>query len=166
MSPASDQYSTYNLPALQTALDHLGYKCWHSTHCFGNKTQCKRWIAALDGKYLNKGPPPTRADFDAIFQRYTAVSADPPAFAFVEELVAAYPDAKVILYERDEDSWYDSFSKTVQHAMFRWDMNLASMVDSELVGPVRDMQRRWVEVWWKVRSEKEMAGEYCRDPRA
>lgn len=31
---------------------------------------------------------------------------DIPAALFVEELVEAYPDAKVILTVRDVDSWY------------------------------------------------------------
>lgn len=36
----------------------------------------------------------------------------PTAF-FAEELIATYPDAKVIVMERDFDKWYHSMSKTV-----------------------------------------------------
>ena len=36
----------------------------------------------------------------------------PTAF-FAEELIAAYPDAKVIVMERDFDKWYHSMSNTI-----------------------------------------------------
>jgi hypothetical protein len=41
-----------------------------------------------------------------------AVCDIPPA-AFAEELIAAYPDAKVVIVNRDVDSWYKSMEKTV-----------------------------------------------------
>ncbi|KAF2483080.1 hypothetical protein BDY17DRAFT_141064 [Neohortaea acidophila] len=141
---------------MQAALDQLGYKCWHSTLCFGDNAQCRRWGAAMEGKYANNTPP-TRADFDVLFQGYNAVSADPPAFAFVEELVASYPNAKIILVERDEDAWYNSYAATTQHALFRWDMHFVSNIDPDVVGPVRDMQQAWVRLWWKCKTEAEMS---------
>ena len=36
-----------------------------------------------------------------------------PCILFVDELLAAYPSAKVILTERDVDSWVVSMNKTV-----------------------------------------------------
>lgn len=144
-------------PAIQTALNHLGYKCWHSTLCFGDNVQCRRWVEAIENKYL-RASAPSRKDFDLIFAGYDAVSADPPAFAFVEDLVAAYPEAKIILIERDEDEWYESFAATVQHAMHRRDLNFIADIDPTLIGPVRDFQRAWMHLWWKVRTEYEMRG--------
>ena len=41
--------------------------------------------------------------------------ADYPAAIFPAELMAAYPDAKVILTVRNEDKWYDSMMKTMWH---------------------------------------------------
>jgi hypothetical protein len=35
---------------------------------------------------------------------------DQPAILFAEELLVAYPDAKVVLVERDVDAWYSSIS--------------------------------------------------------
>ena len=37
----------------------------------------------------------------------------PPA-AFIPELFEAYPDAKVVIVDRDVEKWYDSCTKTVQ----------------------------------------------------
>jgi len=42
-----------------------------------------------------------------------------PCILFVDELLAAYPDAKVILTNRDEDSWVVSMDKTV-FEILRW----------------------------------------------
>ena len=42
-----------------------------------------------------------------------------PCILFVDELLAAYPDAKVILTNRDEDSWVVSMNKTV-FELLRW----------------------------------------------
>jgi Sulfotransferase domain len=39
--------------------------------------------------------------------------SDMPAIVFVDELLAAYPDAKVILATRVIDSWLASFSNSV-----------------------------------------------------
>ena len=43
----------------------------------------------------------------------TYAVTDIPAAIFVEELVSAYPEAKVMLSIRDEDSWYSSMEETV-----------------------------------------------------
>ena len=34
-----------------------------------------------------------------------------PALAFSEDLIAAYPDAKVVLMERDIESWFTIFDE-------------------------------------------------------
>lgn len=36
-----------------------------------------------------------------------------PAAAFIPELYAAYPDAKVVIVQRDPNKWYESCSRTV-----------------------------------------------------
>lgn len=44
---------------------------------------------------------------------------DTPCCLFVDELTAAYPDAKVILTTRDVDKWYESMMATVFRS-FEW----------------------------------------------
>jgi Sulfotransferase domain len=47
---------------------------------------------------------------------FKAVCDLPPA-AFAEELIAAYPEAKVVILNRDVDKWYESMQKTIlKHA--------------------------------------------------
>lgn len=41
--------------------------------------------------------------------------ADYPAAIFPEELIAAYPEASIILSVRDEDGWYASMTSTLWH---------------------------------------------------
>lgn len=142
--------------AVQGALNQLGYKCWHSTTCLGDVPQCRRWLAAQDAKFLSKGTPFTRADWDDIFKDYTAISADPPAVGFAADLITAYPAAKVILVERDEDKWFESMDATVMDHLFRWDLHAVSSLDPQVLGPVRDMQWHWVRSWWQCSSKEEM----------
>lgn len=69
------------------------------------------WLEALRAKYDGVGKPYGREEFDKLLGHCQAVS-DIPAVVFSEELIRAYPDAKVILTLRDMDSWYESNLKT------------------------------------------------------
>ena len=44
--------------------------------------------------------------------------ADNPCVYFFEELLAAYPDAKIILQTRDLDAWADSFVDTISKCLY------------------------------------------------
>lgn len=70
------------------------------------------WMEALEAKYDGIGKPYGREDFDRLLGHCQAVS-DIPAVVFSEDLIRAYPDAKVILTLRDVDSWHASNLKTV-----------------------------------------------------
>jgi len=61
------------------------------------------------------GIPFTRADWDEVFGRCEAVT-DVAAF-FAPQLIEAYPEAKVVLVERDEESWLRS-SRTSLEMVF------------------------------------------------
>ena len=84
------------------------------------------------------------------------MSADPPAIAFAEELIDIYPEAKVILVERDIDSWSTSFNAAVITPTWTPLLNFLGDFDPWLIGPVRDCHLRWVRRWWKANSKKEM----------
>ncbi|KAH8660600.1 hypothetical protein BX600DRAFT_467917 [Xylariales sp. PMI_506] len=51
--------------------------------------------------------PLTRADWDAVFGNYDVIT-DLGSY-FAEELVSAYPGAKVVVVERNFDNWYASY---------------------------------------------------------
>ena len=95
--------------SMQLALQMLGYN--HTAHGFDMISHPEvgtPWMEAVDAKFLNVGRPYGRAEFDAFLGHYAAVT-DMPCAAFWEELIAAYPEAKIILVERDVEDWYKSF---------------------------------------------------------
>ena len=66
----------------------------------------------MEGKYLNKGRPYGRPEFERLLGQYNAC-LDLPGSMFWEDLYRAYPNAKVILTTRDIDSWFRSMQKTI-----------------------------------------------------
>lgn len=61
------------------------------------------WIRAKAGEAV---------DYVGLLGRYRA-TVDWPACDFYRELVAAFPDAKVLLNVRDPERWYDSMVETI-----------------------------------------------------
>lgn len=56
--------------------------------------------------------PTTRHQWDALLGHCQAVTDFPPS-AFADELIEAYPDAKVILHIRPTEKWYASAKSTI-----------------------------------------------------
>ena len=69
------------------------------------------WNEALAAKHTGNKRPYDQADFSKFLWKYDAI-VDAPAIFFIEEWLAANPDAKVILNRRSFDSWYRSVSNT------------------------------------------------------
>ncbi|MCJ1476336.1 hypothetical protein MMC13_005002 [Lambiella insularis] len=62
------------------------------------------WFQATKAKYEDEGVIPAKDDFDSILFDCNAI-LDIPACVFMEELLAAYPEAKVLATTRDVESW-------------------------------------------------------------
>ncbi len=100
------------------ALEKLGMHTWHSLLFLStNLGDVPMWNEALDAKFAGKGDKFTRNEWDQTLHEFGAVSSDTPAIAFAEDLIEAYPEAKVILVDRDIDSWFDSFDQNVIYQM-------------------------------------------------
>lgn len=98
---------------MQLALNLHDFPCYHGLTLIANVSRdTPLWNAALDAKYLNKGPLFTLTQWDQLLGNYSAV-IDLPAIAFAEDSLACYPDAKVVLVERDIENWYHSFNQGV-----------------------------------------------------
>ncbi|GAA3602576.1 sulfotransferase family protein [Nonomuraea rosea] len=90
--------------SLKAALELLGHgPCYHMFDIVEEPARIGTWIDAAEGSPV---------DWDHAFEGFASV-VDFPAAAFWRELVARYPDAKVILTVRDPDSWYESATKTI-----------------------------------------------------
>jgi len=79
--------------SLYTALNQLGFPCYHMVEVIGNKANKSH----LDfWRRVAHTPPGTQHDWNTVFANYTA-AVDNPACCVWRELLAAYPRAKVIL---------------------------------------------------------------------
>jgi hypothetical protein len=90
--------------SLKAALERLGLgPCFHGRHVLDHRDRLPLWLAAASGEPV---------DWSLLFEGYQS-TMDWPGAAFWRELVATWPDAKVILTERDPASWYDSVARTI-----------------------------------------------------
>ncbi|KAI1397464.1 hypothetical protein F4819DRAFT_471952 [Hypoxylon fuscum] len=78
-------------------------------------------------------PPHNRADWDGIWGSYDAVTD--VASPFVIELIKAYPEAKVVVVQRDFDSWWPSFTSTIRDNVMRQPfLSIEAFITSRLLG--------------------------------
>jgi hypothetical protein len=90
--------------SLKHALETLGFtKTHHMMEVFPSAKQINHWHAIGNGE---------KPDWDTVFEGYQAC-VDFPAATYYKDLMAHYPDAKVILTVRDADRWYDSTRNTI-----------------------------------------------------
>ncbi|KAI1414668.1 hypothetical protein F5Y13DRAFT_13479 [Hypoxylon sp. FL1857] len=103
--------------SLADALERLGISPVYHMREVGKNNHQALWIEALDAKFEGRGEPfNTREKFDQILGSYEAL-ADYPAAIFAAELIAAYPEACIILSMRhSEDAWLASMESTLWHA--------------------------------------------------
>ncbi|KAF9872359.1 hypothetical protein CkaCkLH20_10186 [Colletotrichum karsti] len=93
------------------ALKILGYKPYHQAEVFANGAHHARMMDdAVHACNFGRGKPFNRQDFDKWLGDYDSIT-DIPAW-FLRDLVAAYPDAKFVLIERDPEAWRKSIAKT------------------------------------------------------
>lgn len=103
--------------SLRLALSQLGYRTFHMHDMISKpKKYFPFWINALKQKFGNnsayRSQPLTRENLDTYLGDFDAVS-DVPVILFAEELLQAYPEAKVILTTRDAEKWVDSMCRTI-----------------------------------------------------
>jgi hypothetical protein len=94
--------------SLKAALEELGFgPCYHMTELFDKPDHIRFWDEAADE--VARGET---VGWEEVFSGYEA-TVDWPACIFYEELMEAYPDAKVLLSVRDPERWYDSAESTI-----------------------------------------------------
>ena len=90
--------------SLKNALEQLGFvKCYHMLEVGENTDHDLLWRALQRGEQV---------DLKLLFEGYQA-SVDWPSCNYWEEQLAQFPDARVILSERDPQKWYDSVMNTI-----------------------------------------------------
>ena len=96
--------------SLKLALEQLGFgPCYHMIEVFKNgKSHMDFWIEA------GAADPTTLSElnWERVFAEYGSTT-DFPAASYFEEIMKAYPDAKVVLTIRDAEKWYESASESI-----------------------------------------------------
>lgn len=127
--------------SLQRALLHLGYD--HTYHgwdiVYDAEIHSPGWVALARKKWFGQDTSQSSpasstiaaADFDALLGHSVAVT-DAAASCFAAEMIAAYPEAKVVLnMRRDVNAWHASLIKTLVHVNESWSFCVASWLDRE-----------------------------------
>lgn len=115
---------------LKVALEQIGFgPCYHMVEVFKNGAY-QDWIDAADGK----------PDWPKIFEGYNA-TVDWPNATFYAELADFYPDAKVILTERDPEAWFKSTQATIFKGMNSRDTQVPfELMAQKVVGRLFDQR--------------------------
>jgi Sulfotransferase domain len=110
--------------SVKAALERLGFgPCYHGLEALRRATDGDHWLAA----YETGG----QVDWSVIFEGYRA-TLDWPTIHFWEQLATAYPDAKILLTDRDPERWWDSHVGMFQRG-------------TAFARELNDEQRRWTE---------------------
>jgi len=118
--------------SLRKALETLGYRRTnHGADAFTIPAQMDMWIAACKAKFHGEGKPYGREEWDVLLGDCQAVT-DVPHVLFAEDLMAAYPDAKIVLNTRDLDSWWRSFEATAMAVAHGQQKTLLEWLDPEV----------------------------------
>lgn len=104
--------------SLYTALNQLGFPCYHMFEVLenkANKSHLDFWLKVANGKAGEQ------YDWQQVFANYSA-TVDNPACCVWRELLAAYPEAKVILtvHPRGAEAWYESTMDTIYFTENMW----------------------------------------------
>ncbi|KAJ7134119.1 P-loop containing nucleoside triphosphate hydrolase protein [Mycena filopes] len=129
--------------SMRAALAALGYgPAHHIGRLINNPQELAAWYFEIDLKYNNR---PARHDWDRLLGNYQVV-ADVPGILFAEELMDAYPDARVILTTRDPDQWWRSMQRTLLPMLDLKRTRLARWLDPDGLGMFVPFARRTLEL--------------------
>ena len=110
----------------QLALNQLGLPCYHMTEVIlnkDNKSHLDFW------RKVANSPPGTQHDWSQVFAKYAA-TIDNPGCCVWRELMAAYPDAKVLLtlHPRGAEAWYESTMETIYFTESAWQFKVLELL--------------------------------------
>ncbi|EFE43462.1 hypothetical protein TRV_01779 [Trichophyton verrucosum HKI 0517] len=127
------------LAAMYFALKELGFTPFHGQEFPSNPTRWfLLWKEAIDCNFYGKGTPYGREEFDKLLAGYDAIMDFPPCL-FWEDFYKAYPNVKIILTNRDPDSWLKSMQDTI-FGFMQWKIWLVwRYVDRQTTKPMLDM---------------------------
>ena len=87
--------------SMQAALGQLGYHSYHMKEVLRERGHLDTWYQFVTGQ--------TPMNWQTLFHDFDA-TADAPACFYYQELMQAYPDAKVVLTVREPEPWHKSWA--------------------------------------------------------
>lgn len=110
--------------SMKAALEQLGFgTCYHMDEVVFNKEHTEAWYNIAQGKSV---------DWHHLFRDYES-AVDFPASILYKEILAAYPEAKVVHTVRDPEKWYNSTMETIYQSagtkvIPRWVQRMVKML--------------------------------------
>ena len=119
-------YGRTGTDSTKEALNILGLPCYHMREILANKANRNHldfWCKVADSE------AGSQHDWPQVFANYQA-TLDNPAACVWQELVEAYPDAKVLLtlHPGGAESWYDSVMSTIYVTELRWQWRIIERI--------------------------------------
>ncbi|KAJ7122403.1 hypothetical protein C8R44DRAFT_876701 [Mycena epipterygia] len=139
-------FSRTGMASMKIALETLRYvRTNHGFNSFFNPEEinCNVWIPAIKAKFYEEVIPYGWDEWDRLLGDCQDMRAimDVPHILFAEELIAAYPDTKVVLTNRDPDSWWKSYHATIGELhRLRLQENLNAWLDPQFSGSRREFR--------------------------
>lgn len=131
--------------SMREAYSILGYENpYHYANIFANVQDADMWNEAMRAKFDGVGKPYGRAEFDQLLGENEAIT-DTPGCVFWEELIEAYPEAKVVLVDRDEDKWFISISGLMEGILNPFGQYGLRFTDPFWFGKILTCGRLWIK---------------------
>jgi hypothetical protein len=127
----------------------------HNLNTHQNLREWDIWTVLAQAKY--EGDPATinwRKEFDGLLGHCEAVTDTPPA-DFGPELVAAYPEAKVVIVQRDFEAWERSY-RPLLDGMWNPVYSVLTVLDPQCIGRMKKNALIITKGKWHARNKDEM----------
>jgi hypothetical protein len=133
----------------------LGAPCYHMLEVFGRPDDIPVWQRAIDGDM---------PDWNAFLSEYQ-VAVDWPACAFWREILAANPEAVVLLSSRDTDGWWASANNTI-FQLTQGELPPDEIARAQITMAVDMLTKRFTPNWQNEIDAKRAYEEHNADVRA
>jgi hypothetical protein len=151
--------SSFKGVAMLKAFEILGYgPTAHGFTTFQHHKDNLMWHEGVAAKFPGcskvKPTPLGRKEFDQLLGQYEVVS-DIPVITFSKELIEAYPEAKVVIVERDIESWFKSYQVAWKPFDDRFAKRIVKKLDDQMAAalPLYDAITRG---WFQAKTKKEL----------
>ncbi|MCF6301086.1 MAG: hypothetical protein L3J52_08215 [Proteobacteria bacterium] len=131
----------------KTALNELGFNCYHMDEVLFNKDNDQHldfWLKVA------KEPEGKQHNWHEVFENYSA-TVDNPGCCVWRELIAIYPDSKVLLtlHPKGPEGWYKSTMSTIYQPQIAWQSRVMALLSPRF----RKVRKMTAQLIWQ-RSHK------------